>query len=231
MAMLTTTNWIEPRKGRPFITLTYTQSLDGSIAARPSTALSLSGAAAMTFTHHLRAMHDAILVGIGTVLTNNPALTVRYVPGVNPRPVILDSLLNCPPTARFLDVTRRPIVATTRRADVVRRRELEALGAQVLYLPAERENAARVNLHALLAHLHAESISSLMVEGGARVITSFLRARLVDRIVITIVPTLVGGVRGVTDLLSDTQHFPRLRNAAIEKLGDDWIAAGEIVWD
>lgn len=70
--------------GRPLVTLTYAQSLDGSIAARPGHPLAISGPASQTFTHALRAVHDAILVGIGTVLADNPALTVRLVPGPHP---------------------------------------------------------------------------------------------------------------------------------------------------
>jgi len=83
----------------------------------------------------------------------------------------------------------------------------------------------------MLDQLTRAQIKTVMVEGGARVITNFLRARLVDRIVTTIVPVLIGGVRGVTALLADADRFPRLRRAAMQQLGDDWIASGEIEWD
>ena len=90
------------RTGRPFVTLTYAQSLDGSIAADPGQPLSLSGPQSLLLTHYLRAAHDAILVGIGTVLADNPLLNVRLVEGKNPQPVIVDSQLRFPLDANLL---------------------------------------------------------------------------------------------------------------------------------
>src|SRR5262249_3832268 len=87
------------RTGRPFVTLSYAQSVDGSIAARPGQPLALSGAQSMTLTHQLRVAHDAILVGIGTVLADNPRLTVRLVEGKNPQPIVADSHLRFPLSA------------------------------------------------------------------------------------------------------------------------------------
>jgi riboflavin-specific deaminase-like protein len=82
--------------GRPFVTLSYAQSLDGSIADRPGRPLALSGEASMALTHSLRASHEAILVGIGTVLADNPSLNVRLVAGKNPQPIVVDSRLRFP---------------------------------------------------------------------------------------------------------------------------------------
>ena len=96
---------------------------------------------------------------------------------------------------------------------------------RVLRLPARE---TYVDLPALLAQLDAEGIRTLMVEGGARVITSFLKAQLVDRLIVTITPTLIGGVRAVTQLLSDSGEFPRLRHASVQQLGADWIVSGEL---
>lgn len=212
---------------RPFVTLTYAQSIDGSIAAQPGMPLALSGTAAQKFTHQLRADHDAILVGIGTVLADDPQLTVRLVPGKPPRPIILDSRLRIPTTARCVDASRRTIIAARQDAPMARQRELETVGAFVVRLPA-RDGA--IDLPALLDRLCAEGIHTVMVEGGARVITSFLRARLVDRVIITIAPTLIGGVRGVNARIADAR-FPRLRNATMQPVGADWILSGEIDWN
>lgn len=212
----------------PFVTLTFAQSLDGSIAARPGAPLRLSGEAAQHFTHQLRAAHDAILVGIGTVLADDPQLNVRLVHGPNPRPIILDSHLRCPPTARCVDAARRTIIATTDAAPLERQRLLEAAGAHVLRLPTSNR---QVDLEALLYRLSEEKIRTVMVEGGAHVITSFLRARLVNRLIITITPLLVGGVHSITELLASTEHLPRLRHATLRQLGEDWIIAGDIDWD
>src|SRR5512135_1934375 len=109
-------------RDRPRVTLTYAQSLDGSIAARSGMPLALSGTESMHYTHQLRAAHDAILVGIGTVLSDDPRLNVRLTGGLSPRPIVLDSSLRCPSTARCLEAGRRPIVATTDRAAASRRR-------------------------------------------------------------------------------------------------------------
>ena len=89
------------RTGRPFVTLSYAQSLDGSIADRPGRPLALSGPQAMALTHGLRAAHEAILVGIGTVLADNPRLNVRLVDGPDPQPMVVDSRLRFPPYANL----------------------------------------------------------------------------------------------------------------------------------
>ena len=216
---------------RPRVTLTYAQSLDGSIAAQAGRPLALSGTESMQYTHQLRAAHDAILVGIGTVFSDDPHLNVRLASGASPRPIVLDRELRCPIDARCLEASRRPIVAAADRPSSVRRRDLEAQGVTVLTVPTCKENTSQLDLSALLDRLFAESIRSVMVEGGARVITSFLRARLVDRVVITIAPVLVGGLHGVVDLVADeARGFPRLQHATWQKLGSDWVVAGIPDW-
>jgi 3,4-dihydroxy 2-butanone 4-phosphate synthase/GTP cyclohydrolase II len=216
---------------RPRVTLTYAQSLDGSIAAQSGRPLPLSGTESLQYTHQLRAAHDAILVGIGTVLSDNPRLNVRLASGASPRPIVLDSELRCPIEARCLEVVRRPIVITTDRAEPNRRRALEARGVTVLSVPSRQNHGSHLDLDVLLSRLLAESIRSVMVEGGARVITSFLRARLVDRVIITIAPVLVGGLHGVVDLVADdARGFPRLQHATWQKLGSDWVVAGLLDW-
>ena len=102
--------------GRPVVTLSYAQSLDGSIAARRGFPLQISGTESAQLTHQLRAVHDAILVGIGTVLADDPHLTVRHAQGKDPQPVVLDSQLRFPLGAKLLR-ERSPWIATTSRAD------------------------------------------------------------------------------------------------------------------
>ena len=219
------------KSGRPFVTLTYAQSLDGSIAAKPGTPLALSSPESLAFTHELRASHDAILVGIGTILADNPQLNVRYAQGPNPRPVILDSMLRCPTNARFLDAVRRPIIVATKHAPMDRQHELESVGAFVWRLPSTQDVQACIDLHTLLGQLDVEGIKTLMVEGGAHIITSFLQAQLVDRFVVTIAPMIVGGVRSVAELVSnEVTRLPRLQNATMRPLGCDWVVSGELNW-
>ena len=218
-----------PEPNRPAVTLSYAQSLDGCIAAVPGQSLPLSGAESMLLTHRLRAAHDAILVGIGTVLADDPRLTVRLVEGQSPRPVIVDSRLRFPPDARLLEATGvRPLIATTEQADREREALLEAAGATVLRLPASTDG--RVDLAALLQRLATLGVSSVMVEGGARIIASFLAQRLVDRIVVTVVPRLVGGVHPLGTADGDV-HYPSLRNVHYQRAGDDMVVWGEPDWD
>jgi 3,4-dihydroxy 2-butanone 4-phosphate synthase/GTP cyclohydrolase II len=208
--------------GRPLVTLSYAQSLDGSLTARRGQPLALSGAASAALTHSLRSAHAAILVGIGTVLADDPSLTVRHVPGPSPQPVVLDSRLRFPLQARLLRHPRGVWVACS-GADPQKRLALQSAGARLLDLPPDE--AGRVSLPALLACLADEGIDSLMVEGGARVIRAFLSQGLADTLVLTIAPLFVGGLHAIEGLLPD---FPRLEEAGYERLGEDLIVWGRI---
>jgi 3,4-dihydroxy 2-butanone 4-phosphate synthase/GTP cyclohydrolase II len=213
--------------GRPFVTLTYAQSLDGSITRYRGQPMPLSGQEAMTLTHQLRTNHDAILVGIGTVLADDPRLTVRLVAGPDPQPIILDSQLRLPLTAKLLNEhPHKPIVATTETADPQKEAALQDAGATVVRLPANANG--QVSLPALLACLQKHNIRSVMVEGGAQVITSFLAEQLVDRLVITIAPLLVGGLNAVGNLKNDS--LPQLENPQMQWLGKDMVLSGDVIW-
>ncbi len=216
------------RHGRPFVTLSYAQSLDGSIAARPGRPFPLSGSQSMALTHSLRAMHDAILVGIGTVLADNPRLNVRLVAGKDPQPVILDSRLRIPPYAHLLRNCRSPWIAASDAADPERQQTLEAQGAKIFRIPSTN---GWLDLNSLLGYLSLMEINSLMVEGGAQIITSFLSSRLVDQIVLTIAPVLVGGLRVVDNFgQPPLKLLPRLRNLSYQRLGEDLVLRGEPDW-
>jgi GTP cyclohydrolase II len=215
--------------GRPFVTLSYAQSLDGCIAAKRGQPLALSGPQSLALTHQLRSAHDAILVGIGTLLADNPRLTVRLAEGKDPQPVVVDSQLRFPPEANLLKNSVRPWVATGEWADEARQRRLERAGARVLRLPADTNG--QVDLCAMLERLGELGIGSLMVEGGARVITSFLYARLVNLLVLTVSPVLVGGLHAVDTLgESNLAGLPRLRHLRHEWLGEDLILWGSPAW-
>eukprot|EP00741_Cyanophora_paradoxa_P009634 tig00001545_g9332.t1 len=156
---------------RPHVTLTWAQSLDGSISARAGSQLILSGTDSMRMTHALRAMHDAILVGIGTLLADNPSLNVRHVQGDNPLPVVLDSQLRTPLSCNLLTSPkcRRPLLAAVEPSAGAagewraRREALEAAGASVVVCRAAGEG--RVDLGDLLGRLRARGARSVMVEG------------------------------------------------------------------
>ena len=229
---------------RPLVMLSYAQSLDGSIAAQPGVRTALSGPESLRMTHHLRAAHDAILIGIETVLVDNPSLTVRLVEGKNPQPVILDSRLRFPLTSKMVQKNNPPWVAHSlpeqleqaeRRVFWERAEALEASGVRLL--PVPEDQSGRLSLPVMLGCLAEMGVSSLMVEGGARVITSFLEAGLVDFVVLTIAPLFLGGLRGVgwEPILAQQNDenlpslFPRrLREVGIERLGDDLVVWGEL---
>ncbi len=215
----------------PVVTMSYAQSLDGSIAALPGHPLALSCRESAAIAHRLRSLHDAILVGIGTVLSDDPRLTVRLVEGPDPQPVILDSRLRFPLEARMLkDGTRAPWIITGESAPAGRERALEKRGARVIRTASD--GSGRVDVRTLPAALAAWDVHSILVEGGAQVITSFLSARLVDQIVVTIAPLVVGGLRVPYPLVKQNGFcYPRLENVRYEAFGRDLVLRGEPSWD
>ena len=212
----------------PFVTLSYAQSVDGSISVRPSQPLSLSSRKSFEMTHLLRSRHDALLVGINTVLADDPRLTVRLCAGDNPQPVVLDSRLRFPDGARLLaHPDKHPLLFTTASAPAGEIARLEARGARLHVLP--KDGLGRVDLIAALQGLAQRGVKHLMVEGGAAVINSFLLNRLVDYCVITIVPRLIGGVRAM-DSSEAADEMPPLAivDCRYQPLGGDLVVYGGI---
>jgi GTP cyclohydrolase II len=221
--------------GQPVITLSYAQSLDGSIAIRRGSTCTLSGSESQIITHKLRAAHDAILVGVNTVISDNPYLTVRLAEGRSPLPIVLDSHLRLPLNSNLLKNNLPPLIATTTLASQERQEKIEALGAKIIrVMPDER---GWVDLKSLLGILTNRGISSIMVEGGARVITSFLAEHLVNWVVITIAPTFLGGLHAVENPLvtrsrkdSSSNGLPELNNCRYEQVGKDIVFSSELLW-
>ena len=215
--------------GRPYVTLSYAQSIDGSIACRPGRPLALSCRESLMFTHRLRSFHDGILVGIGTILADDPLLTVRHVDGSNPRPIIVDGRLRFPADAQALQHHRKmPWIATAREPDTEREQALVKAGVKVLHIPSDPDGL--VDLALLLAKLGQLNIGSLMVEGGAQIITSFLKHRLVDQLVLTMTPVYIGGMQAVWPLQLNPLNPPRLENMAWERCGSDLVMRADVVW-
>ncbi|MDT8398627.1 MAG: RibD family protein [Pseudomonadales bacterium] len=208
---------------RPFITLCYAQSWDGSITTRSDAALSLSGEEATQLTHQLRSLHDGILVGIGTVLTDDPQLTVRQWPGPNPQPIVLDSHLRMPLTARLCRHSdKRCWILTSLRDD-------NKFGKQADIITLDGDAEGRVKLQDALTLLWEKGIRMLMVEGGGNVITAFLKACLADALVLTVAPTLIGGYKAVGDLgITHKNQLPRIQPLHSERLGNDLIIWGDL---
>ena len=209
------------RHQRPLVTLSYAQSLDGSIATWKRKQLALSSRESMILTHRIRSVSDAIVIGINTLLTDDPQLTVRLVKGPNPQPIVLDSNLRIPSTARLLNRSdQRCWLACINSNSSRKLRSSGDLGAELLYCGADR--TGRVNLPDLLALLGRKGIKSIMVEGGSQVITSFIESRLVDKLIITIAPRLVGGLSAL-DRPALENSFLQLNSVYYQPCGPDLV--------
>lgn len=179
------------RTGRPFVRLKLAASIDGRIAAAGGNARWITGPASRALVHGWRDEMDAILVGIGTALSDDPALTCRRRGGRDPLRVVLDGDLRLPPRARMLREGDSPVWVVTRRDHDRRRRgRLLRAGARVVPVPARR---GRLDAAAVLDRLGAEGVLSVLVEGGGEVAASLLSAGLVDEICLFTAPILLGG--------------------------------------
>ena len=210
---------------RPMVTLSYAQAWDGSITTKSGSAFSLSSSAAIEMTHALRSWHDGILIGIDTVIADDPLLTVREWKGSDPRPIILDSHLRMPSKSKVCqEHVRRPWVLTTAAPDKNRS------DCEPIFIVAD--GSGRVDLNAALELLHSRGIENLMVEGGATVISSFLKQQLADVIVLTIAPMMIGGYKAVHSLLgANGSNFPRISSLNTHQHEDEIVMWGLLEYE
>jgi diaminohydroxyphosphoribosylaminopyrimidine deaminase / 5-amino-6-(5-phosphoribosylamino)uracil reductase len=214
------------RLGRPLVTLKLATSLDGHIATATGESRWITGPPARALAHELRARHDAVMVGTGTVLADDPQLTCR-LPGLghrSPVRVVLDRRMRIPPTARVIAEAREvpTWVLTTRSADQARREALVANGADVIEVVADAADG--LDLGATLQALGARGLTRLLVEGGSGLSAALLRAGLVDRLVWLHAPLLIGGdgAPAIAALrLPALAAAPRFERLATEALGAD----------
>lgn len=208
-----------PSVKRPHVTLSWAQTLNGAITAQRGRPTPISCPETRQLTHQIRARSDGILVGIGTILADDPRLTVRLVAGENPRPIVLDSHLRCPLEANV--VANRPIFAVSRQHDRAKAATLEAQGCTVLELPRASTGIA---LDTLLPALCELGITRLMVEGGGQVLGSFLMAGCVDELVITLSTRLMNGYAPAGCLPQPLG----LRQTSIKRCGSDFVLRGTL---
>lgn len=218
---------------RPFVTLKAAASWDGKIATRGRQRGWFTSEAARRQVHRMRSVADAVLVGIGTALNDDPLLTVRECRPKRkgfPMRVVLDSRARLPLSSRLVQTARETpvVVACTSAASEEKRAQLEAAGVQTAELKANE--SGRVDLASLLSYLAEREVVSLLVEGGAEVNWAFLEARAVDKVCFFLAPLLVGGseaptlVNGVgTGELADAF---RLVRREFRRIGPDFLLTG-----
>ncbi|CAN5542612.1 RibD family protein [soil metagenome] len=215
---------------RPHVTVSYAQTIDGRLATCTGSSQWISCPDSLGFSHGLRAKHDAIMVGVGTIRADDPRLTVRLASGEDPLRVVVDSTLRTPMDAAVLSdgAASGTILAVTENAPADRRREAADLGARVLESPTD--STGRVDLKALLSELAAMDVRSVMAEGGAGLITALLRGRLVDRLAVCIAPKILGsGIEAVGDLgISDLADSVTLDDVSVIPYGTDLILDGRV---
>ncbi len=213
-------------KNLPFVTMKFACSLDGKIATVGGESQWISCEASRKFTHHLRDINDAILVGIGTVLADNPSLTTRLVDGKNPVRVIVDSNAKIPLDAKVLDKSARTIIATTENASREKISALKNRGLEIIFAG----DGERVDLKILMEKLAAQEITSILVEGGGTINFSMLKAGLVDKIFAFVAPKIIGGKNALTAVegagFEKLLEAVALKNLTAERLGEDILISG-----
>lgn len=211
----------------PFVTLKIAASLDGKIALPNGDSQWITGETARQRAHLLRHEHDAVLVGIETALHDDPQLNVR-LPGTwkQPARVVLDSQGRLPLTAKLVqDRSTRLFVATSDAMPSEKRAQLEALGAQVLWAP---RNEHGLDWKEVLDQLYQRGIFSVLIEGGARVASSALRAGIVDKVAWFVAPLFIGQGRDALGeySIASLGNAPHLCDVQIERLGKDVLMTG-----
>jgi len=220
-------------RGRPLATLKLALSLDGRIAAASGDSQWISSAVARALVHRWRSEADAVMVGAGTVLADNPRLTCRVAGGRDPVRIIVDGRLRCPPRARvFVERSTAPALLVTNIANVARaRRRYDGARVEVIGCPARRgERGGELDLRALMRDLGRRGWCNVLIEGGAHLAGSALDAGIVDRVAFFVAPIVIGAGTPAVEGLG----FARVRDAialgalSVRRLGGDLLMVADI---
>ncbi|NIA06972.1 MAG: bifunctional diaminohydroxyphosphoribosylaminopyrimidine deaminase/5-amino-6-(5-phosphoribosylamino)uracil reductase RibD [Actinobacteria bacterium] len=223
------------RKGRPFVLLKWAQSLDGKIAGSAGESRWISNEESRRFTHQLRRQSQAILVGIGTALADDPLLTPR--PAIRsrlPLRIVLDSRLRLPIDSQLVRTAQEAplLIATTQSAIKKHQDVAKMLTESGVEVYPVCPGPGPIDLNCLLALLGQRRISTLMVEGGSGVLTQFIEQRLADEVHVFICPQVIGGTGAVSpiggrryDEVADTL---KLANVTTRRFGDDVLVRGDL---
>ena len=226
--------WITSK--RPFVVLKTAMSLDGKIATATGKSQWITGEAARRRGHEFRDIYDSILVGIGTVLADDPSLTTRLPDGTgkNPVRIVVDSQARTPLTAKVItDGQARTIIAVSGHAPVHRIVALREAGAEVIEaFDKSKSDLSKVDLSILMEKLGAMEISSVYVEGGGTVNFSLLKAGLVDKVYAFIAPKLIGGHEALTPVegegFAELTEAVELERTTVETIGQDILLTGYV---
>jgi diaminohydroxyphosphoribosylaminopyrimidine deaminase/5-amino-6-(5-phosphoribosylamino)uracil reductase len=223
--------------GRPYVILKAGMTLDGKVATAKGESRWITGPRARQDAHRLRSHVDAVVVGVGTVLKDNPTLTARLSDSPlklaprQPLRVVLDSKLRTLPTARVCAEQDRAktLIVTTSRASRSRHRLFELAGVEVVSLALKNR---RVSLPALMRMLGKRRITSVLIEGGSTVNAAALRAKLVNHVVLYLAPILMGG-QDAKAVIGDRSpqrlaQALRLRNVTVRRIGKDLVVEGDL---
>ncbi len=212
----------------PFVTAKFASSLDGKISTATGESQWISCEEARAFTHHLRDVNDGIMVGIGTVLADNPSLTARLPDGKNPARIIVDSRARTPLDAKILtDGQAKTIIAVAETAPTEKVSALKNLGAEIIQTGGEQ-----VDLKVLMSELARREITSVLLEGGGTLNFSMLRAGLVDKVLAFVAPKILGGKSALTPVegggFEKISDAVQLENLSAEKIGSDILIRGDV---
>ena len=216
--------------GRPYVTMKYAMTLDGKIATRTGASRWITGEAARERVHLDRSRNAAIMVGVGTVLADDPLLTCRIEGGKNPIRIVCDSRLRTPLDSKIAQTAKEvPTILAAAEGDADRTGPFEAAGLRVWVLP---ERNGHLDLTALMERLGAEEIDSVLLEGGGRLNWAALEAGLVQRVQAYIAPKLFGGAEAKSPIRGRGVDLPGqcawLEDISITRLGEDFLLEGEV---
>ena len=210
----------------PFVTAKFACSLDGKISTVTGESQWISCEESRNFVHHLRDVNDGIMVGIGTVLADNPSLTARIENGKNPVRIVVDSMARTPLDSKFLnDGATKNIIAVTENAPTEKISALQNLGAEII-----TAGNNQVDLKILMAELARREITSVLLEGGGTLNFSMFRAGLIDKVFAFVAPKIIGGKNAHSPVAGNgfekLSDAVQLENLTAEKIGTDILICG-----
>ncbi|HHT9111547.1 MAG TPA: bifunctional diaminohydroxyphosphoribosylaminopyrimidine deaminase/5-amino-6-(5-phosphoribosylamino)uracil reductase RibD [Candidatus Brocadiaceae bacterium] len=217
------------QKGIPYVIAKWAMSLDGKIATYTGESKWITSEESRGYVHKIRGQVDGILVGINTVLRDDPLLTCRTEGGRNPRRIIIDSNALLPLNSRLLNTINESevVVAVNKNAQVERIEILRQLGCRVIQTCNTMD---RVDLKELFYRLGEMELTNILVEGGSRVITSFFEERLVDKVMVFIAPIIIGGEGARSPVLGkgiDTiREATEIREITVQRISKDILVEG-----